>query len=219
MFIKICGTTSEDDALLSVALGADMLGFVFAPSPRQISAQLASDIVKRLPPEITSIGVFRDEAPERVVKTVQRAGLRGAQLHGKETAEDSKWVRERVPLVIKAFAAGDAEVAKAASYGVDAIMLDAPNPGSGEVFDWAFAAEVPVGNQVIIAGGLTPDNVATAVERTKPWGVDVSTGVEASPGKKDPVRLREFIVAARSAAPSTYRPKDEEAPFDWQDDS
>src|SRR6202042_1971075 len=103
MFIKVCGTTCEDDALLAVAMGADAVGFVFAPSPRQIAPQVAGDIVKRLPPEIDTVGVFRDEAPERVVKICQRAGLRFAQLHGKETPAHSQWVAERMRTVIKAF--------------------------------------------------------------------------------------------------------------------
>ncbi|MHB1535637.1 MAG: phosphoribosylanthranilate isomerase [Acidimicrobiales bacterium] len=217
MFVKICGTTSEDDALLAVALGADAIGFVFAPSPRQIAPQQVADIVKRLPPEIITVGVFRNEAPARVVAVVQAAGLRGAQLHGHENPTETRWVRERVPMVIKAFPAGDARVGSAGGYGADAILLDAPSPGSGELFDWAFAGEMPPGQRLVIAGGLDPDNVAAAIERTHPWGVDVVSGVEREPGRKDPVKLRTFIVAARAAAPEPYDP-DEESPYDWQEE-
>jgi phosphoribosylanthranilate isomerase len=219
MFIKICGTTSEEDALLAVGLGADAVGFIFATSPRQVAPQLAADVVKRLPPEIVTVGVFRDHAPARVVDIVHAAGLRVAQLHGHETAEDARWIGARVPLVIKAFAAGDARVARANDYASWAVLLDAPNPGSGQVFDWAFASEVPTGQRLIIAGGLTPSNVGAAIARTLPWGVDVVSGVERSPGKKDPVKLREFIAAARAAEPGEYVPSSEEAaPYDWQEE-
>lgn len=215
MLIKIEGLTNEEDALLAVALGADAIGFVFAPSPRQVTPALASDIAKRLPAEILTVGVFRDEAPQRVVDIVNDFGLQAAQLHGHEPAQAVRWIRERVPMVIKAFPAGDAQVHNAAAYGADAVLLDAPHPGSGQVFDWAFAGEVPDGQRLIIAGGLTPANVAAAIERTQPWGVDVATGVERAPGQKDPVKLREFIVAARAATPPDYQ-SDQAAPYDWQ---
>ncbi len=221
MFVKICGTTSEEDALLAVALGADAVGFVFAPSPRMISATRASDIVKRLPREILTIGVFRDEAPERVVAVVNQAGLGGAQLHGRESVEHSLYVRQRVRFLIKTFPAGDPTVARAAEFGADAIMIDSQNPGSGQVFDWALA-EVPSGMRLILAGGLTAANVGEAVAQVHPWGVDVATGVEVVPGRKDPRKLRAFIVAARAAAPGPDDKDDEpidesELPFDQDD--
>ncbi|MHB8506724.1 MAG: phosphoribosylanthranilate isomerase, partial [Acidimicrobiales bacterium] len=148
MIVKVCGTTNEDDALLSVALGADMLGFIFAPSPRQIAPQVASDIAKRLPAdEVVPVGVFRDELPQRVVDIALRSGMRAVQLHGDETPEQTRWIRARVPMVIKVFAAGDRRVARAREYGADVLMLDAPSPGSGRVFDWALAAEVPSGRR------------------------------------------------------------------------
>jgi len=200
MFVKVCGTTSEEDALLAVAMGADAVGFVFAPSPRQVSAGLVRDIVKRLPREVVTVGVFRDEAPERVVEIVNRAGLRAAQLHGHETAEQAQFVRDRVPLLIQAFPAGDPAVARAHEYRADAILLDAATPGSGAVFDWDLA-QGPAGVRLILAGGLTPDNVAAAIGQVHPWGVDVVTGVEASPGRKDPVKVRAFVAAAKAAAP------------------
>jgi phosphoribosylanthranilate isomerase len=200
MFVKVCGTTSEEDALLAIAMGADAIGFVFAPSPRQVSVGLVSDIVKRLPREVVTVGVFRDEAPERVVQIVQTAGLRAAQLHGHETPEQAQFVRDRVPLLIQAFPAGDPAVARAHMYRADAILLDAATPGSGQVFDWALA-EGPDGIRLILAGGLTPENVKAAIDQVHPWGVDVVSGVEASPGRKDPVKVRAFIAAAKAAAP------------------
>ena len=199
MFVKICGTTSEEDALLAVALGADALGFVFAPSPRMVSATRVSDIVKRLPREILTIGVFRNEVPERVVAVVNQAGLGGAQLHGHETPEQAEYVRKRVRFLIKAFPAGDPTVARAAEFAADAILVDSKSPGSGKVFDWALA-EVPSGLRLMLAGGLDAANVGAAVAQVHPWGVDVATGVEASPGRKDPRKLRAFVLAARAAA-------------------
>src|SRR5260370_16685233 len=143
MFVMACGTTSEEEALLAFALGADAVGFIFAASPRQIAPALAADIVKRLPPEILTVGVFRNETPGRVVEIVNQTGLRGAQLHGRETPEQARFVRERVPFLIQAFVAGDPALTNAASYGADAIMIDAPSPGSGQVFDWRLAPGPP----------------------------------------------------------------------------
>jgi phosphoribosylanthranilate isomerase len=199
MIVKICGTTSEDDALLAVAMGADLIGFVFAPSPRQVAAQKAADIAKRLPSEIVTVGVFRNELPERVVDVAVRAGMGAVQLHGYETPEQTRWVRARIPFVIKAFAAGDERIARAADHGADAILLDAPTPGSGRIFDWTLASSAPPGVPLMIAGGLTPANVAAAIAQTRPWGVDVASGVERSPGVKDPVKLRAFIANAKAA--------------------
>jgi phosphoribosylanthranilate isomerase len=217
VFVKICATTSEEDALLAVAMGADALGFIFAPSTRQIAPAVARDIVRRLPPEIITIGVFRDQSREQVVDVVTTAGLRGAQLSGHESAESTKWVRERVPLVIKAFAAGDRSVTGAKEFGADVVMLDAPSPGSGQVFDWKLAEGVPDGVRFLLAGGLNADNVAEAIRRVRPWGVDVATGVEASPGRKDPRKLRAFIAAAKSAEVPAYE-GGEQAPYDWQEE-
>ncbi|MEY2566551.1 MAG: phosphoribosylanthranilate isomerase [Actinomycetota bacterium] len=215
MFVKVCGTTSEDDALLAVAMGADAVGFIFAPSPRQVHPVRVADIVKRLPPEILTVGVFRDEHPERVVALVNQAGLKAAQLHGHESAEQSRWVRERLPVTIKAFPAGSPAVGKAKDYGSDIVMLDAANPGSGQVFDWRLVDGVPAGTRLLLAGGLTPENVVDAIGQAHPWGVDVVTGVESEPGRKDPRKLRAFVAAAKSAAVPPYE-GEAIGPYDWQ---
>jgi len=217
MWVKICGITSEEDALIAVAMGADAVGFVFAPSPRQMSPSAVSAITRRLPPEICTVGVFRDEEPRRVVEIVNRAGLDAAQLHGNETFEDCGYVSVRVPLVIKAFPAGDNRLARAAEYGADIVLVDAPSPGSGKVFDWRLAEGAPMGRRLVLAGGLDPDNVADAIRRVHPWGVDVSSGVEASIGKKDARRVRAFVQAARAAEPEPYD-TDDAGPYDWQED-
>ena len=198
MFVKICGITNESDALMATAMGTDALGFIFAPSSRQIAPAQARDIARRVPPEILTVGVFRDEAPQRVVELVNTAGLRGVQLHGHETPAEAKWIRQRVGFVVKAFGAGDPLLDKAADYEVDAVLLDAAEPGSGQVFDWSLVEALPVGVRLILAGGLSPDNVAEAVARVRPWGVDVATGVEASPGRKDVRLTRRFIAEART---------------------
>jgi phosphoribosylanthranilate isomerase len=217
VFVKICGTTSEQDALLAVAMGADAVGFVFAPSPRQIAVSLAREIARRLPPEILTVGVFRDEATAQVVKVVNTIGLRAAQLHGRETPLQTQWVRERVPCVIKAFAAGDPGIRHAADYGADVVLLDAASPGSGKVFDWKLFEGVPDGTRLLLAGGLRPENVANAISQVRPWGVDVVTGVEAAPGRKDPRKLRAFVAAAKAAAVPVYESVGDD-PFDWQEE-
>lgn len=230
MFVKVCGITSEEDALLAVAMGADAVGFIFAPSPRQIAPQKAAEIVRRLPAEIVTVGVFRDETRQRVVDTVHKAGLRAAQLHGRETAEVSRWVRARLPLVIKAFPAGDPQLERADDFNADAILVDSHTPGSGDVFDWSLAEGAPTHRRVILAGGLTPDNVGDAIRQVRPWGVDVATGVESSPGRKDARKLRAFVQAARLAelpepqptrrhgGPAATVARPGRRPFDWMDD-
>jgi phosphoribosylanthranilate isomerase len=217
MFVKVCGITNEDDALLAVAMGADALGFIFAPSPRQVAAQQVFDITRRLPPEILTVGVFRDEHPSRVIKLVHQAGLKAAQLHGNETPAQAIEVAANVRWMIKAFAAGSPQLARADQYGTDLILVDAPSPGSGKVFNWDLAAEAPNGVRVILAGGLTADNVAEAIGVVEPWGVDVSTGVESAPGRKDALKVKRFIDNARAAAPAPYLGPDD-LPYDWADE-
>ena len=218
MFVKVCGITSEEDGLLSVAMGADAVGFVFAPSVRQVAVDLARDVARRLPPEVLTVGVFRDEMAQRVVEICHRAGLRAAQLHGHETAEDTRFVRERVGLVIKAFPSGSPDLDRVGDFGADAVLIDAPSPGSGEVFDWSEVEGAPITRRFLLAGGLSPENVADAVERIRPWGVDVSTGVESAPGRKDPVKVRDFIRNARAAERPDYHGDEDHVPYDWEEE-
>ncbi|MGD0255797.1 MAG: phosphoribosylanthranilate isomerase [Acidimicrobiales bacterium] len=244
MLVKICGITSEADALLAVALGADAVGFVFAPSPRQVSPQAVRRIIERIPPEILTVGVFRNEAPVRVVEITNSIGLRGAQLHGNETAKDTRWVAERVPVTIKAFPAGHRNITRLGSYGAGLVMVDAESPGSGEVFDWRLAEGVVDPARLIVSGGLHAGNVSEAIDHLHPFGVDVCSGVEAMPGVKDPRKLRAFVVAARRAAgesdealitelgvhdrlhleageatDGTERVEGSQSPYDWEGDT
>jgi phosphoribosylanthranilate isomerase len=224
LFVKICGITSEADALLCVSMGADAVGFIFAPSVRQVTVQSAGDIAKRLPPEILTVGVFRDEAPQRVVEMVHQAGLGAAQLHGHESAQETQWIRTRLPMVIKAFRAGDRTISRFDEFGADYLLVDGDTPGSGQVFDWRLAEGVADPTRMIVSGGLRPDNVAQAVAHLRPGGVDVSSGVESAPGRKDPLLVRDFVVNARNAelAVEARDPLDEEAnaeePYDWRDE-
>jgi phosphoribosylanthranilate isomerase len=225
MFIKICGVTNEEDALLVVALGADAIGFNFAPgSPRQVVPETVGEILHRLPPGVITVGVFRDEVKERVVEIVNTLGLSGAQLHGREPLSDVRWIRKRVPFVIQAFTAGDPALAAVGNGPVDIVLVDAEDPGSGKVFDWALADAVPAGVRLLLAGGLNPENVAQAIRRVRPWGVDVATGVETTPGSghKDARKLRRFIEEARDAGEQLggdhWVPDPEAAPYDWMAD-
>jgi phosphoribosylanthranilate isomerase len=199
MFVKICGITNEQDALLAVALGADALGFVFAPSQRQISPALAREIVKRLPPETVTVGVFRNETPSRIIEIVNEARLQGAQLHGHETPAMTAEVATDVRFVIKAVVAGSQDAAHASTFASDAILVDGLHPGSGTAYDWELLQNIPTDIRLMLSGGLTPENVAAGIAQVRPWAVDVSSGVEKAPGLKDAVKMRHFITNARDA--------------------
>ncbi len=223
MFVKICGITSEEDGLLAVAMGADALGFVFAPGSRRlVRPELVRDIVRRLPPGTVTVGVFRDERPERVVETVHQVGLTGAQLHGREPLSEVRWIRQRVDFVVQAFVAGDPALHAAANGPADVVLVDSPDPGSGRLFDWTLAEGAPGGVRLMLAGGLTPDNVGDAIEKVRPWGVDVSSGVERSPGRKDATKLRRFVQVARDAGRAVLEDERPEpsatGPYDWEFD-
>ena len=199
MFVKICGITNAADGLLAVAMGAEVLGFIFAESKRQVTPEQAAEIIQQLPYDVTAVGVFRNHHPDQVLEIASVARLTGVQLHGQEMPGEAALLRRRVPFLVQAFAANDQRLARVDDYDVDAVLLDAPVPGSGEVFDWDLVGTLPERRRVILAGGLTAENVRDAVQAVRPWGVDVASGVEAEPGHKDPVKLRHFINAATDA--------------------
>ena len=236
LFVKICGITSEADALLAVGMGASAVGFVFAPSTRQMAPAAVADIVKRLPHETVTVGVFRDESPRRVVEIAGLIGQRAVPLHGFESAEDTRWVADRVHWTIKAFPAGHRNIERFPEYGARTLLIDGATPGAGERFDWRLAEGIVDPGRLIVSGGLRPDNVGAAVAHLHPWGVDVSTGVESSPGVKDPGKMRDFVTAAREAGRRVQELKGPGGPvaddgvtdagarratdlFDWQDDA
>jgi phosphoribosylanthranilate isomerase len=202
--VKICGTTSLEDALAAIDAGADALGFVFyPPSPRFVTPDQAARVIQRLPPFVTTVGLFVDVALDTVNDTAARCGLDRIQLHGRETPE---FCRRVTRPVIKAFRIKNAEsLAHLSGYPVSAFLLDAyvegalPG-GTGASFSWELATQAKPYGPVILAGGLTPENVAAAITQICPYGVDVSTGVERAPGIKDHQKLREFIARAKAAA-------------------
>jgi len=205
VFVKICGITSEADALLAVGMGAAAVGFIFAPSPRQMAPAAVADIVKRLPHETVTVGVFRDESPRRVIDIANQIGLRAVQLHGVESIEDTRWIASRVNWTIKAFPAGHRNIERFEEYGAQSLLIDGANAGSGELFDWRLAEGVVDPSRLIVSGGLRPDNVGGAIAHLHPWGVDVASGVESAPGVKDPAMLLEFMAAVHAAERATDR--------------
>ena len=198
--VKICGTTSLNDALLAIESGADAVGFIFyKESPRNISQKDVKDIVVQLPPFIETVGVFVNETSDKVNRIAEQCRLTAVQLHGDESPAFCRRIKRRV---IKAVRVKDAESLKGMSgYDVSGYLLDAFNEesrgGTGKIFDWNLALRAKKQGPVIIAGGLNPFNVYTAIHRVKPYGVDVCSGVEKSPGIKDPEKVGEFIKAVR----------------------
>ena len=215
IWIKICATTNLDDALASLDAGANALGFIFTTSSRQITLDEAAKIIASLPPSVEKIGVVVNESPEALAKLATDVGLSGLQLHGDEPAEQLPEYRRALGLrrIIKTLQAREILASPGTlddylrnSKSIDGILIDsgsaAARGGTGVPFDWN--AAIPIIERikqhlpVIIAGGLTQANVADAIRLFDPCGVDVVSGVELSPGKKDPAKLRFFIAAARA---------------------
>jgi len=192
-----------EDAAAAVEAGADAIGLMFYPgSPRHISVETAQAIERQLPPFIIRVGVFADPAPEDVFSAMRQCGLNLLQFHGKETPD---FCRQFGIMTMKAFRIRDAEsLGEIPHYQTDAFLLDSYVPdkagGTGETFNWELAVTAgKLGKPIFLAGGLTPENVAGAVRTVRPFAVDVSSGVEQSPGKKDPTKMRDFIAAVRAA--------------------
>ena len=223
IWVKICGNTSLADARLAAAAGANAVGFVLAPSPRQVTVAETAAICAGLPGEIEKIGVFVDASAEEISAAVREAGLTGVQLHLAAPAGLAAELRARLGTELRIlrvvhFEAGTgrdgasgvaAEIATlAGDAALDGVLVDSRTAtargGTGVAFDWAAARGRVFGSaagvKLIAAGGLTPANVAEAIETLRPWGVDVVSGVEAAPGRKDAAKLREFVAAARAAA-------------------
>lgn len=200
--VKICGITRLPDALAAVEAGADALGFMFYEgSKRNLSPAAAAAIIRALPPFVAKVGVFVNASSETVRAVVAECGLDTLQFHGEETPE---FCRQFAPLkVIKAFRIQDAASLKPLpDFAVDAWLLDSyvagQRGGTGERFNWELAAQAKeLGRPVILAGGLTPENVADAVQQVWPFGVDVSSGVETAPGQKDAGLVQRFVGLVR----------------------
>jgi phosphoribosylanthranilate isomerase len=219
-WIKICGTTNLDDARIAVDAGADALGFIFAPSPRRISPKSARNITSELPQEIEKVGVFVNQSPEIVLDTADTAGLTGIQLHGEE---DEEYILDLITITRKRVPALDIFKVVSLRSGVDAdpsghfthctgklraLVIDSGSAskrgGTGDPFDWPQARllvrRIARNSKIVIAGGLRPNNVGEAIEVFQPWGVDVVSGVEREPGKKDPQKIQDFVAAVRQSA-------------------
>jgi phosphoribosylanthranilate isomerase len=216
IWIKICGNTSLEDARLAVDAGADAVGFVFAPSPRRVTAAEAASIVAHLPATVEKIGVFVDAELDEICSTVSVSGLTGVQLHFEASQELLSKLRERLGpevriLCVVHFDAGTAQLVAqqiaqhVRNPRVDAVLVDtrigAAVGGTGVTFDWSEARKTVFCDtgrlKLIAAGGLSPANVAEAIAALSPWGVDVVSGVEAEPGRKDGAKVREFVARAR----------------------
>jgi phosphoribosylanthranilate isomerase len=198
MKVKVCGITSYADAEMALDCGVDALGFNFIPrSPRYVRPEDARRIIRRLPPFVTAVGLFVNvDQPDRVAGTARRAGVQAIQLHGDETPEYCRALKDW--LLIKALRIGPGGIAeKLEDYEVQAFLLDAKDDaffgGTGKSFDWRLAKDIQRIRPIILAGGLRSDNVREAIRAVQPYGVDVCSGVESAPGKKDPDKLKAFM--------------------------
>jgi phosphoribosylanthranilate isomerase len=228
LWIKICGNTSIEDAVLAAEAGADALGFVFAPSPRRVTIQQVSAIVPHLPGHLEKIGVFVDATLDEIDAAVRACGLTGIQLHFDTSPDLPTQLRQRFGVNVRIVgvvrcpaqgSVGEPAAERMLKFAspflddqIDAILVDSysltTRGGTGQAFDWGLAAVTlftDTRKRKIAAGGLTPENVAEAFRILNPWGVDVVSGVEASPGRKDPDKLRSFIANARTAASANPR--------------
>ncbi len=202
MLVKICGITRLEDAQAAVAAGASALGFVFWPkSPRRVDVERAREIVATLPDGVTAVGVFVDQRADEVNEIARRVALGRVQLHG---SEDAAYVRQMTRPVIKAVAVVGERAPDVSVWPSDVtILLDVHDPvkkgGTGKTIDWAAAADVASRRDILLAGGLTPQNVSDAIARVRPYGIDVSSGVEAEPGIKDHERLTALFEAVHGS--------------------
>jgi phosphoribosylanthranilate isomerase len=196
VFVKICGITRPEDGLAAEAAGADAIGFIFVPNTKRfVTLDRAREISMALGPFVARVGVFQDASLDTVLETIAEAGLNAVQLNGQESDDFADRVAQVRP-VIRAIKVSDHVPLELPS---GTILLDGPHPGSGQAFNWDGVDLAGLrGRRWVLAGGLTPENVDTAVRVLKPWGVDLSSGVESAPGIKDPGKIRAFIQATQN---------------------
>ena len=199
--IKVCGLTRPEDAVAAEAVGADALGVIFAAgSKRRVDVAQARRVLEPVGPFVARVGVFVDASVDEVLEAVRGARLGVVQLHGREDAATVAEIARHVPVVRAVRWRPGFDSAAYGEEPIAALLVDGPEPGSGHVFDWEAAAPALArGPRWLLAGGLTPANVAAAVARLRPYGVDVASGVESAPGVKDPALLRAFVAAVRGA--------------------
>ena len=213
LWIKICGNTSLADTQLAAEAGADAVGFVFAPSPRRVTVEQVAEIVPHLPPALEKIGVFVDASFAEIAATAGKAGLTGVQLHFDAPPALPAQLRERFGPGLRILgvvhfdaAAGERAAAVAGDTNLDALLVDSRAAGAvggtGLTYDWNAARRSIFDStgqmKLVAAGGLTPENVAEAIATLRPWGVDVVSGVESAPGRKDAARVQAFIATVRA---------------------
>lgn len=200
--VKICGITSIEDAECAVEAGASALGFVFyRPSPRFVEVEAARRIIASVPPFITTVGIFVNEKAARINEIARLCPLDRVQLHGDESPDFCRMIERRIIKAIRLKDRASLDLMK--TFNVASFLVDTYSEelygGSGSSPDWGLAVEAKKQGRIILAGGLTPENVADAIRHVRPYGVDVSTGVELRPGKKDPRKVAEFIKRANEA--------------------
>jgi phosphoribosylanthranilate isomerase len=201
--VKVCGITNPGDARVAADAGADAIGLIFAESPRRVEVEEARKVAIALPEDVLKVGVFVNAEPEEVLKTAREVGLDLAQLHGDETPETVAAIRGAGLPVMKALRVRNADaLAGIERYDTDLFLLDAwsakARGGTGETFDWGLAKSIKGRDNILVSGGLTPENVREAIEFFEPYGVDASSSLEERPGKKDHERVRRFVSAAKS---------------------
>jgi phosphoribosylanthranilate isomerase len=200
--VKVCGITNPDDARVAADAGADAIGLIFAESPRRVSVERAREIAAALPEGVLKVGVFVDAEPGEVLRIAREVGLDYAQLHGDEPPEAVAEIRDGGVGVMKALRVRNAEALAAVErYEADLFLLDAwsaeARGGTGARFDWELAKSLRGRDNILVSGGLGPENVREAIEYFQPYGVDASSSLEERPGKKDGERVRRFVGAAR----------------------
>ncbi len=202
VYAKVCGITTPKDGAFAAESGADAIGLVFAESPRRISVKEAKEIASALPEGILKVGVFVDAEPAEVLRIAREVGLDYVQLHGDESPEEVAAVRKGGLKVMKALRVRGADsLASIDDYGADLFLLDAwsekARGGTGERFDWGLAKSLKGRGNIVVSGGLRPENVREAVRLLEPYGVDASSSLEDAPGKKNDERVRRFVSAAK----------------------
>lgn len=199
VFVKICGLSTAADVATAVAGGADAVGFVLTESPRRVAPELVRALVAEVPEEVLTVAVFREEPTAYVREAVAAAGVRAVQLHGNHPPAAFAELADLGLPLIRATSAAAAATATCGDHGEQMLLLDSPVPGSGEAWDWSALGARPPAGKWLLAGGLSPANVAAAIAAARPWGVDVSSGVEARRGVKDPALITDFLRAAKAA--------------------
>lgn len=203
VMVKVCGITNIHDARVAADAGADAIGLILAASPRRVDAERAAEIVASLPEGVLKVGVFVNAEPAEVLRVARDAGLDYAQLHGDEGPETVTAVRGGGVKVIKAVRVRDeASLEELDRYEADLYLLDAYSEevrgGTGETFDWGLAKSLRGRDNIVVSGGLRPENVREAIDAFRPFGVDASSQLEDIPGRKDHEKVRRFVSAARS---------------------